>query len=197
MSGRSYRGTTSVRHLFTRTGIVVAFAGMALVQGGCEKKPCVDKSKPALEQCQADLDQTQKQLNELKVKLAQALANPGTIQVDPSVLTVNGRRLDTKAQEGTLTQDQVIAVLRSSKGSLRDCYTRALKRNSSLHHGSITLTVSFKVKNNGRPSAISVRPNRDAQMIDCMVRAINRWTFPRFEGQPVGVESPLTLTPKE
>ena len=163
----------------------------------CKKKPCVDKSKPALDTCQAERDQLQQQLNELKLKLAQALANPGTIEVDPSVLTINGKRIDVQVQEGTLTQDQVITVLRRSKGSLRDCYTRALKRNSALHHGSITLTVAFKVKPNGRPTAISLRPNRDAQMTDCMVRAINRWTFPSFQGQPVGVESPVTLTPKK
>lgn len=160
-----------------------------------KKEECVDQSKGALDACRGKQESLQREVNDLKIKLAQALANPGTIEVDPSVLTIDGEPIQT-AKEGTLTQDQVVEVLRRSKGSLRDCYTRALKRDSSLHHGSITLTVAFKVQNSGKPTGISFRPNRDAQMIDCMIKAVNRWTFPKFEGQPVGVETPVTLTPK-
>jgi outer membrane lipoprotein-sorting protein len=179
------------------SSLLAGLASLAMVTLGCgDKDKCVDTSKPALEECRAEQAKLQEQLNDLKIKLAEALANPGTIKVDPSVLMIDGKPVGT-AKEGTLTQQQVIEVLRKSKGSLRDCYTRALKRNSALHHGSITLTVGFKVQNSGRPTSIAIRPNRDAKMIDCMTKAIQRWTFPKFEGQSVGVESPVTLTPKQ
>lgn len=167
--------------------------------GGAKQKPCVDKSKPALDQCNTRAEELQKQLNDVKVKLAQALANPGTIKVDPELLTLvgpGGKKRKIVLREGTLKQAQVIKVFRLGKGALQACYNRALKRNSSLHHSSLTLNLAFKVRASGTPTGISVRPNRDAKMIDCMKKAITRWKFPRFSGQPVGVESPVTLRPK-
>lgn len=167
--------------------------------GCCKEKVCTDQSKPALAKCQARADDLLKQLNDLKVKLAQALQNPGTIKVDPEVLQLegpNGQKRKIVLREGTLKQEQVIKVMRMGKGGLQACYNRALKRNSSLHHANLTLTLAFRVRANGSPTGISVRPNRDAKMTDCMQKAIKRWQFPTFKGQPVGVEVPVTLRPK-
>lgn len=180
-------------------GPAVLVLSAALLLAGCQKqKPCVDTSKPALDQCQKRADALQRKLNDLKITLAQALQNPGTIKVDPELLQLEGpgkkRRIVLK--EGTLKQGQVINVIRLGKSGLQACYTRALKRNSALHHSKLTLTLDFKVKASGDPAAISLRPNSDAKMIDCMKKAIKRWRFPRFQGQPVGVVSPVTLRPK-
>jgi hypothetical protein len=160
------------------------------------KKKCVDVSKPALEQCQADGDKLRKEVVDLKRQLAQALANPGTIKVDPSVLTINGRHIMPKLKEGTISQEQVVSTIRSNKRILKACYERAMKKNPALRRQTITLTVGFSVKPTGIPSRITVRPNYDGLMIDCMRKAIKRWRFPTFTGQPVEVESPLTLQPK-
>lgn len=170
-----------------------------LLVSGCQKaQDCVDKSKPALDECQKRSEALQRKLNDLKITLAQALQNPGTIKVDPELLQLEGpgkkRRIVLK--EGTLKQGQVISVISVGKSGLQACYTRALKRNSALHHSKLTLTLDFKVKSSGDPVAISLRPNSDAKMIDCMKKAIKRWRFPRFQGQPVGVVSPVTLRPK-
>lgn len=164
---------------------------------GCgTKRKCVDKSKPALEQCRSDMDSKQKEINQLKLQLAQALANPGSIKVDPSVLTINGKHLMPKLREGNLTQDQVVSTMRTNKKVLKACYERAMKKNTNLRRQKITLTVGFKVNPTGVPANISVTPNYDGRMIDCMKKAIKRWRFPRFQGQPVGVVSPVTLRPK-
>lgn len=184
----------------TRAGAVAL--ALVTLSGGCNSQPQagqqqVDRSLEALRKCEADRDRLQEDLNALKVKLAQALANPGTIKVDPALLTIEGKSLIAAPQEGTLTQEQVFAVIGRSKGSLEACYTRALKRNSALHHGSITLNVAFSVRSSGRPTRIDIQPNRDAQMIDCMVKAIERWPFPEFQGQAVDVEAPVTLLPKK
>lgn len=175
-------------------GIAVAAWVVAAGCGG--NKKCVDVSKPALDKCREEGDQLRKEVVDLKRTLAQALANPGTIKVDPSVLMIDGQHVAPKLKEGTLGQEQVIATMQQNKKVLKACYERAMKKNPSLRRQSITLTVGFSVKNNGVPASISVRPNYDSMMIDCMRKAIQRWRFPTFSGQPVGVESPLTLTPK-
>jgi hypothetical protein len=160
------------------------------------KKKCVDVSKPALEQCQKEGDDLRKEVVDLKRQLAQALANPGTIKVDPSVLTINGRHVMPKLKEGTLSQEQVVSTISRQKRVLKACYERAMKKNPALRRQTITLTVGFTVRPTGIPTGITVRPNYDGLMIDCMRKAIKRWRFPTFSGQPVEVESPLTLQPK-
>ena len=174
--------------------VAVALLTLLISCGGDKK--CVDVSRPALDECKEHGDKLRKEVVDLKRQLAQSLANPGTIKVDPSVLMVNGRHVMPKLKEGTLSQDQVIATMRANKKVLKACYERAMKKNLSLRRQTITLTVGFKVQPSGIPAGISVRPNYDSMMLDCMRKAIKRWRFPTFSGQPVGVESPLTLTPK-
>lgn len=179
------------------TTLVLTFCCTLL--GACEcgkRQVCIDRSKPALDQCRTDGDRLQKEVNDLKRQLAQALANPGTIKVDPSVLVINGRHIMPKLKEGSLTQDQVVSTIRVNKKVLKSCYERAMKKNTALRRQTINLTLAFKVNPTGLPSGISVKPNYDGRMIACMQKAIKRWRFPPFSGQPVGVESPLTLTPK-
>ncbi|MBW2733065.1 MAG: AgmX/PglI C-terminal domain-containing protein [Deltaproteobacteria bacterium] len=172
--------------------------GAVLSMTGCPSKKCVDKSKPALAECQKRTDALQRQVNDLKVTLAQALQNPGTIKVDPALLELDGpgKKRRVVLKEGTLKQEEVIKVIRLGKSGLQACYNRALKRNSALHHSKLTLTLDFKVRASGDPATISLRPNSDAKMIDCMKKAIKRWRFPHFRGQPVGVVSPVTLRPR-
>jgi len=162
----------------------------------CGGKKCVDVSKPALDECRGEGDKLRKEVVDLKRLLAQAMANPGTIQVDPSVLMINGQHVAPKLSEGNLTQEQVVSTIQQNKKVLKACYERAMKKNPSLRRQSITLTLALAVRPTGIPADISVRPNYDGLMIDCMRKAILRWRFPTFNGQSVGVESPLTLTPK-
>jgi hypothetical protein len=175
----------------------LALAGCA--KQGCsgEQQPCVDKSKPELDSCRANADKLQAEINTLKRQLAQALASPGSIKVDPSVLVIDGKPIKVTAPESSLTQDQVVTTIRQNKGVLQQCYERAMKKNTALTHQKITLTLGFKVKPTGNAADISISPNYDSMMIDCMKKAIMRWRFPTFSGQPVGVESPVTLTPRK
>lgn len=181
----------------SRFSALVAIAlAVALAACGGNKKKCVDKSAPALSQCKQRSDKLQSEVNDLKRKLAQALANPGTIKVDPDVLKIDGKTIVPQYKEGTLTQEQVVRTISANKRVLRACYERALKKNVGLRRQRITLTISFKVRNSGTPTNILVRPNYDSWMMDCMRKAIRRWRFPSFSGMPVDVETPLTLTPK-
>lgn len=156
-----------------------------------------DQSSQELEQCKNEMDQLQREINSLKRQLAQALANPGTIKVDPSALMIDGKYIEVKPQEGTLSQEQVISTMKQNKSVLQACYERAMKKNTALTQQRITVTVGFSVKPTGLASNISISPNYDSMMVDCMKKAIMRWRFPAFTGQPVGVESPITLTPRK
>lgn len=187
---RVYRGAA---------GALLLLLPLTLTACKCgQEQPCVDSSKPELEQCKLTGDKLQSEINNLKRLLAQALASPGTIKIDPSVLTIGGKPIKVVApKEGSLSQEQVVATIRMNKGVLQACYERAMKKNTALTHQKITLTLAFQVKPAGNAADISISPNYDSMMIDCMKKAIVRWHFPTFTGQPVGVESPITLTPRK
>ncbi len=179
------------------SSVALLLLAAALCTGCPEEKVCVDKSKKPLDECTQRLDQLQQEVNTLKRQLAQALANPGTIQIDPEVLAINGEMPKEYApREGTLTQEQVISTISVNKAVLKRCYEKAMKKNAKLQQQAITLTLSFKVMTSGSPDAIIIKPNYDFEMNDCMKKAIKRWRFPTFRGQPVDVESPLRLSPK-
>jgi hypothetical protein len=175
--------------------VVISLAGCKCNE---PEQPCVDKSKPELDQCKLSGDKLQAEINSLKRLLAQALAAPGTIKVDPSVLMIGGKPIVVKApKEGSLSQDQVILTIRANKPALQSCYERAMKKNNALTQQKITLTLNLQIRPAGSASDINISPNYDSMMIDCMKKAIMRWRFPTFTGQPVGVESPITLTPRK
>jgi hypothetical protein len=178
--------------------LIPIIAVSCLAVAGCPREQCVDQSRQPLEECRTNLDKLQSENTTLKRQLAQALANPGTIKVDPSVLGLEGKVEKGPApKEGSLSQEQVIATMRQNKGVLQACYERAMKKNTALTHQKVTLTVGFSVKPSGVADDINISPNYDSMMIECMKKAIVRWRFPTFVGQPVGVESPLTLTPRK
>ncbi len=161
-----------------------------------QQQECVDKSAEPLKQCRVDNDKLQSEILTLKRQLAQALADPGSIKIDPEVLKIEGKYVKPTYKEGTLSKEQVIATIAKGKRVLKSCYERAMKKNVKLQREKITLTIGFKVMPAGSASGIRISPNLDATMVDCMKKAIRRWKFPTFTGQPVGVESPLTLSPK-
>jgi hypothetical protein len=165
--------------------------------GGCKSEPCEDKSKPELESCKSAQEKLQTEVNSLKRQLAQALSNPGTIKIDPSVLVIDGKPIKVNPREGSLTQSQVILTMQQNRGVLQACYERAMKKNTALTHQRVTLTVGFEVAPSGVAQSISISPNYDSLMMDCMKKAILRWRFPSFTGQPVGVEAPITLQPRK
>jgi hypothetical protein len=180
------------------TGKLAAAALVIALTPGCgTKEPCIDKSKPELDECRLSGDKLQAEINALKRQLAQALASPGSIKVDPSVLMIDGKPIKVAIPEGTLTQQQVVTTITQNKPVLQQCYERAMKKNTALTHQKITLTLGFQIRPTGNAGNIAISPNYDSMMIDCMKKAIMRWRFPTFSGQPVGVESPITLTPRK
>ena len=183
----------------TKTPILLLAGAMMMAAAGCpaeKQQECVDQSAKPLEECRVNADKLQAEILTLKRQLAQALADPGSIKVDPSVLTIEGKLIKPVYKEGTLSQDEVISTMTKNKKVLKTCYERAMKKSVALQRDKITLTIGFKVQPTGLASNIRITPDLDPTMVDCMKKAIRRWKFPGFTGQPVGVESPLTLSPK-
>ena len=181
-------------------GIVAALFTVAVVGAGCEKPPpCVDKSKKPLEDCRLAMDKLQSDILSLKRQLALAKAAPGSIKVDdPEVTEIDGKKpYVPKPQEGTLSQNQVVAAIKKNIPALRKCYERAMKKHESMQISKLNLTIEFKVQPSGKPSGLYIRPNKVQEMTDCMKKSIKRWRFPAFTGQPVGVVYPLTLSPRK
>ena len=195
--------TQLISHVFTtminRSTTPLLLAGAMLVVVGCpgpKAQECVDRSAKPLEECRVNGDKLQAEILTLKRQLAQALADPGSIKVDPSVLEIEGKLIKPTYKEGSLSQEEVISTMTKNKKVLKSCYERAMKKSVALQRDKITLTIGFKVQPSGSASNIRITPNHSTTMVDCMKKAIRRWKFPAFTGQPVGVESPLTLSPK-
>lgn len=187
--GHFLRRTASVAHLL--------LVGTVMLLPACPaQKECTDKSGPELNEIRVKNDRLQSEIVTLKRQLAQALASPCSIKIDEP-MELNGEvKAAPPPKEGTLTMEQVIATMNLSKPVLKQCYERAMKKSVNLQREKITLNLGFRVLNSGTASDITIRPNYDNTMSDCMKKAINRVRFPAFSGQPVGVEFPLTLSPK-
>lgn len=180
--------------LLAMVSVAMVSVAMVSVVGCAARNDCGDKPNPALKQCMAEGDKLRKEVLELKTRLAQTLASPGVIKTDE--VAVKGAYVQPKLTEGNLSQQQVVATIGRNKSVLKACYERAMKKNTALRRQSVRLTLAFTINPTGVPSQISVRPNYDGVMLDCMRKAIKRWRFPSFSGRPVDVESPVVLQPK-
>lgn len=171
-------------------------AGACWLLAGCPQpqQECVDKSKKPLEECKLEVDKLQSEIVTLKKQLAQALANPGTVQIPEQ--EIQGEHKKTPVKEGSLSQEEMIRTIARNKPQLKQCYERALKKSARLQTERITLNIAFKIMPTGVPTGISIRPALDYTMNDCMKKSIKRWRFPAFTGQPVDVESPFSFSPK-
>lgn len=90
-------------------------------------------------------------------------------------------------------EQDIRQVIQVNKGALTHCYTRHLR-----HHPDLTgrLSVSLKVRRNGRVRSVRVAPKASAnrELQRCMRQAIQRWRFPRHEDQaPMVVRFPVDL----
>jgi len=87
--------------------------------------------------------------------------------------------------------------VRGNRSAFQQCYERALKRNADLRGAQVRLNLVFAVGNNGVPRDVRIAPHVDAGMIACMSAAVRGWRFPAYGGEPVHVEIPVPLVPKE
>lgn len=100
------------------------------------------------------------------------------------------------SREGTLSQAQVISVVKKNLPGMRACYQQVLKKHQGLSTSRIKLTIEFQVFAAGDTRAVQIVNSPVPEMATCMKEKIQRWRFPAFTGQPVGVAYPLVLSPQ-
>lgn len=183
-------------------GVAVVMNGkVARAQAEAEARAADDSRR--VEEATKEADKLRTEVVQLKDQLAKALAAPpapASMQVDPNVLALAGRSSADNGGggggTGSLSQDAVVDVLHNGRSALQQCYERALKRNNSLQVQQLKLTLAFTVQPTGRATSVSVKPNYDSSMAECIRTAVDRWRFPAFGGSPQPIEAPVTLSPK-
>jgi TonB family protein len=95
---------------------------------------------------------------------------------------------------GSLSQEEVLAVVNANKGQIKHCYSRLLQTSPT---SSGTVTVSWVIKTSGSVSNTKIKKSefKDSSFHRCLTSAIKRWKFPQPRGGIVTVNFPWTLSP--
>ena len=147
------------------------------------------------------LEDCKKGRQELQDRLAQMEADLKRAQEQASAPNViNGGSVQAKVVDGrgpALPLDQVQKIIRQNTGGLKNCYERALKRDSGLQVSPIRVTFRFYIHPTGQTgeASLSTDTHIDQQLVECFKQAIGRWRFPSFGGQPMPIELPLPFQP--
>jgi NAD(P)-dependent dehydrogenase (short-subunit alcohol dehydrogenase family) len=154
--------------------------------------------------CKREVDDLRKEIATLKHQLAQAMANPGKINLtDPEVINLIA---DIRASHGgapaggekpSLDPQEASKVVFQGARAMQTCYERALKKNQALQYqAGVGLTLDITVRSAGTVDAVEINPSVDREMTACIKTAAMRWKFPTFQGESVVVSQKVTLTPK-
>ena len=158
--------------------------------------------------CRSEVNDLKVQNADLKRKLALAMANPARVELtDPDILNLiaelKGRngvpREDGEVVlgKGALDPREASRVVKQGAQALQRCYERALKKSSVLQMQSgLGVLLELTVKPTGLVQGMSLTPQVDANLTDCVRTTVTRWKFPPFAGESVVVTQKLTLTPK-
>jgi outer membrane murein-binding lipoprotein Lpp len=195
-----------------RTLMAALLATLALA--GCKKgadEELTARLKEANDKvvaCRSEVNDLKVQNVDLKRKLALAMANPARVELtDPDILNLiaelKGRngvpREDGEVVlgKGALDPREASRVVKQGAQALQRCYERALKKSSVLQMQSgLGVLLELTVKPTGLVQGMSLTPQVDANLTDCVRTTVTRWKFPPFAGESVVVTQKLTLTPK-
>ena len=176
--------------------------------GGEELTSRLNEANDKVVACKRDVSELKSQNAELKQKLAQALSNPSRVQLtDPDILNLIAEIKSKRSSEeeggdmvlgkGDLNPKEASRVVRQGAQALQKCYERALKKNSALQlQSGLGVMLEITVRPTGLVKGMSLSPQVDGEMTECIRTTVARWKFPPFAGESVVVVQKLTLTPK-
>ena len=192
--------------------LAAAFLGMLSLAGckggGEELTSRLNEANDKVVACKRDVSELKSQNAELKQKLAQALSNPSRVQLtDPDILNLIAEIKSKRSSEeeggdmvlgkGDLNPKEASRVVRQGAQALQKCYERALKKNSALQlQSGLGVMLEITVRPTGLVKGMSLSPQVDGEMTECIRTTVARWKFPPFAGESVVVVQKLTLTPK-
>jgi hypothetical protein len=184
--------------------VVLVLAVVGALVFGLTRRPDeteLNQVRAEARDCKAETDELKEKNKQLRAALNQALQRPETIRLDdPELLRLVGRpqkQVVAGGGGGDLSAADVVKVVRNNRGAFQQCYERALKRSADLRGAQVRLNLAFSVGNNGVPRDVRVAPAVDEYMVSCMTAAVRGWRFPSYGGEPVRVEIPVPLVPKE
>ncbi|MGD0837989.1 MAG: AgmX/PglI C-terminal domain-containing protein [Polyangia bacterium] len=191
-------------------GALAALWGWGCRGGGTSEEEWTRRLNEANDKvvsCRNDVSELKSQNAELKHKLAEALAAPARMQLtDPDILNliaeIRSKRGaaeegDIVLGKGDLNPKEAGRVVKQGAQALQRCYERALKKNTALQmQTGLSVMLEITVKPTGTVKTMSLAPQVDGEMVECVRSTVTRWKFPPFSGEPVVVAQKLTLTPK-
>ena len=200
------RNRTLIATFLGMTAFVGCFVGCKGGDGG-EWTTRLNEANDKVVACKRDVNDLKTQNAELKQKLAQAMAGSARVQLtDPDILNLIADLKSKRAADeggeivlgkGDLNPKDASRVVRQGAQALQKCYERALKKNAALQQRSgLGVVLEITVKPSGVVKDMSLSPQVDGDMTDCVRTAVARWKFPPFAGEAVVVAQKLTLTPK-
>lgn len=180
----------------------------ALLLAACDTKAKeeltrrVNEANDKLVQCRKENNDLKNEVASLKRQLAQAMANPSRVVLtDPEIINLIASIRGSAppgTDKGGLDPAAASKIVFNGAHALRQCYERALKKNSALQYQSgVGVTLALTVRGQGTVDAVEVSPSIDAEMTSCIKNTAMRWKFPTFAGEPVTIEQKLTLTPSK
>ena len=84
------------------------------------------------------------------------------------------------------SQSDISRVINSNRGGIKNCYQRALLRDTSLTHGKITVQVTIGISGRVKRTTIDGPPQFQA-LDPCIKEVVGRWAFPQA-GDEYGTE---------
>ena len=102
---------------------------------------------------------------------------------------------DDEALVGSLSKDEIRTVMKGNVNQVRTCYEKGLQASPSLE-GKVV--VSFVIDPKGKVGTCTIAESTlgDPDVESCILKAVQRWTFPKPKGGGiVKVSYPFVLTP--
>jgi hypothetical protein len=181
---------------------------MALIGLGACKGEVVVKDTPEttrkLADCEKDRQAKAEYIKDLEKRVADAELSGVVVTVTGDTLTISGmtgKGPHTRSgvakgnAKDTELYEAFLAAVRQSRGRLKQCYQRALKKNSGLQARSIPMNIEVKYRTDGKVSAASFSVRITADFDRCVQAIAKGWTLPKMPS-PVTFRSKITLTPE-
>jgi hypothetical protein len=186
-------------------------AAVALGAGACKGKTEVVDSPDtlaALDECRSKV----KDQDELRALLEKEIADlklgsttdgeQVVVSIEGDVLTVTAGKSkgpyqgDPKgdAKDEALYAEFVKAV-KKSRGSIKKCYTNALKKNSQLQARTVKLDIQVNFKTSGSMSSATFNPRISETFDQCMTNVASGWKLPAAP-RKVAFQYQMSLTPE-
>jgi hypothetical protein len=195
---------------------IVQYIGLILLlvngcKGEVEVRPDPETEK-RLKNCEESLGEAKKQRQEMEAQLASAqLGNDGDVVVqvkgdlpDDAIMKIIGGkgpnvRSTPRDPVGHAKDEelykQFISSVRRSRGSIEQCYRRALKNDTRLQARTVTLKISVSYRTSGQVSQSGANPRISDAFDRCMEGVAKAWNLPAMPKQAT-FQYPLTLTPE-